>query len=85
MMPQVHKFSQSPETAKFKTDFNWSVVMGQVQPLDGNQGDVFTSHPTLEGASESLPCQVLFYQKMVCKFTSLTTGKPKKCMAVVYC
>lgn len=87
LMPSIHDFSQDEKTKKFNTDFNWSVVLGQVTPLESKTGEIYSSHACLDGKSELIPTEILFYQKMLCKFQVHRgdNAKSKKVQCIVYC
>lgn len=80
IQPTIHEFAVNEETKFHGTDFNWSVILGSIQPVASTMGTVYSSHPT---NMHSLRCDVMFYQKIECFFA--LNGKPKKVECIVFC
>ena len=66
-MMKITKFKENEKTKSIGTDFNWNVILGAFDIASSNENNIHTSHPILKTNNK---CQILYYQKMECIFTS---------------
>lgn len=82
MIDGINEFNAAEDTKQFKTEWNWCIVLGQVEQMSSTKGLIHTSHPHLLVSPKT---DIQFYQKMCISFAGQGAKSKKKCEAVIYC
>lgn len=80
LMPTINSFYQDEKTKVHGTEFNWNVILGQIQPVASTQATLHSSHSV---NMHSIKCDILFYHKLIAHLT--VGGRPKKVECIIYC
>lgn len=82
MMNEIDRFNLDDDLKEMKTEHNWSVVLGSINQMSSNNGNITSSHPYMLNSKGTT---IQFYQKMEMTFATKGAKARKKIQAIVYC